>query len=546
MQTDPFVIQQWPSSEQLPNIRYDLLPDCSGLQFPVDKTCVEILFDRAVKQGWLDKPLLHGVNAQGPFVLTYGEVQSRVEGLAQQLINLGLVSGNRVLLRGSNTVAMAIAWLAIARANLIVVATMPLLRAKELLEICQKGQCQLALCEDILLSELQLTAQRRASLKIVPFAGSGEFDFSSDEIAIASQKANTPKASSNDPVLLAFTSGTTGIPKAAIHTHQDIIAACHAWPAHCLQSQPNDVVLGSPPLAFTFGLGGLLIFPMWTGSSVVLSGKGFTPESMVDAIHQWKVSICYTAPTFYRLMAPYAQAKGTADLRICVSAGEALPLATRLLWKEATGIEILDGIGATEMFHIFISSSAGDVRHGALGRVVPGYEAKVVDDFGNELPYGEIGKLAVRGLTGCKYLDDPRQSIYVKQGWNYPGDAFVQDKDGYFWYHSRADDMIITAGYNVAGPEVESCLLLHSDVAECAVIGIPDDERGMIVKAFIVLAKTRSASHDLTEELQDWVKARLAPYKYPRAIEFVEALPRTETGKLQRFKLRQSPTKKQD
>jgi 2-aminobenzoate-CoA ligase len=343
----------------------------------------------------------------------------------------------------------------------------------------------------------------------------------------------------DDIAMLAFTSGTTGRPKAAVHTHRDVLASCETWPRHVLRATPDDIVVGSPPLAFTFGLGGLLIFPMWAGASVYFHDAPYTPETAVRMIGATGATICYTAPTFYRQMAPLAREHGIGRLRICVSAGEGLPDATRQLWKQSSGIEMLDGIGATEMFHIFISSAGSDVRRGAVGKVVPGYQAKVVDDEGNEVPRGTVGKLAVIGPTGCKYLDDPRQANYVKNGWNYPGDAFTQDEDGYFFYQARADDMIITSGYNVGGPEVEDALLRHPAVAECGVIGKPDEARGMIVKAFCVLKPGHTADAEMVKVLQDHVKASIAPFKYPREIEFVAALPRTETGKLQRFKLRQ-------
>ena len=317
-----------------------------------------------------------------------------------------------------------------------------------------------------------------------------------------------------------------------------MLAACEAWPRYILQARPEDIVMGSPPIAFTFGLGGLLLFPMWAGASVYFPSQPCTPETMVKLINKTGATIWYTAPNFYRQMTPFAQAQGVPTLRICVSAGEPLPAATRQLWKEATGIDLLDGIGSTEMFHIFISTLPGDLRQGAIGKVVPGYIAKVVDEQGLELPRGTIGKLAVVGPTGCKYLDDDRQGNYVKNGWNYPGDAFMQDAEGYFFYQSRADDMIITSGYNVGGPEVEDALLKHPAVSECAVIGLPDLERGMIIKAFVVLKTEYPANAEMIKALQDHVKATLAPFKYPRQVEFINKLPRTETGKLQRFKLR--------
>jgi 2-aminobenzoate-CoA ligase len=454
--------------------------------------------------------------------------------------DLGLVPGNRVLLRGGNSISMALAWLAVVKAGGIAVATMPLLRARELGDIVDKAQPMLALCDGKLLEELQAAAQQRPVLKtIVAFNAPG--DAASLE-ARAEGKATGFAAcptAGDDIALLAFTSGTTGQPKAAVHTHRDVLAACEAWPRHLLRATPDDIVVGSPPLAFTFGLGGLLVFPMWAGCSVYFHDRPYTPEIMVRTIKEIGATICYTAPTFYRQAAPFARELGVGKLRICVSAGEGLPDATRQLWKEASGIEMLDGIGATEMFHIFISSAGSEVRRGAIGKAVPGYRAKVVDDDGKEVPHGTVGKLAVIGPTGCKYLEDPRQANYVQDGWNYPGDAFVQDADGYFFYQARADDMIISSGYNIGGPEVEDALLKHPAVAECGVVGKPDEERGMIVKAFCVLKPGHAADAAMVRALQDHVKASIAPYKYPREIEFVASLPRTETGKLQRFRLRQ-------
>ena len=347
----------------------------------------------------------------------------------------------------------------------------------------------------------------------------------------------------DDIALLAFTSGTTGLPKAAVHTHRDVLAACEAWPRHVLCARPDDIVMGSPPLAFTFGLGGMLVFPMWAGASVYFPDIAYTPQAMAELMYETGATICYTAPTFYRQMAPFMKAliaeRGAPALRLCVSAGEGLPDATRQLWKESSGIEMLDGIGATEMFHIFISAAPQDVRRGAIGKVVPGYQARVVDDQGMEVARGTVGELAVIGPTGCKYMDDARQAAYVQNGWNHPGDAFVQDADGYFFYQARTDDMIITAGYNVGAPEVEDALLRHPAVAECGVVGKPDEQRGMVVKAFCVLKPGFTGDDAMVKALQDHVKASIAPYKYPREIEFPAALPRTETGKLQRFRLKQ-------
>ena len=533
-QQDRFVQDRLPPAAQWPKLLYER-PE---FQFPDRLNLVEALLDKTRAKGWGNRPALRSSR----ITLSYTEVRGRVDRICRVLTeDLGLLPGNRALLSGGNSIGLALAWLAVAKAGLIAVATMPLLRARELGDIIDKAQPRVALCDIKLLEELEIARKDRPVLAtVVPFNTLNE----PGSLAVrAAQKeagfAPCPTAA-DDIAMMAFTSGTTGKPKAAVHTHRDVMAACEAWPRHVLRATPDDIVVGSPPLAFTFGLGGLLVFPLWAGASVYFPDAPYTPETLVRQINETGATICYTAPTFYRQMAPFARQHGVGKLRICVSAGEGLPDATRQLWKQATGIEMTDGIGATEMFHIFISSAGSEVRPGAVGKVVPGYIAKVMDDEGNEVPRGTIGKLAVIGPTGCKYMDDPRQASYVKDGWNYPGDAFVQDEDGYFFFQARADDMIITAGYNVGGPEVEDALLRHPAVAECGVIGKPDEERGMIVKAFCVLKPGHTGDAAMVKALQDHVKATIAPFKYPREIEFVASLPRTETGKLQRFKLRQA------
>ncbi|MEJ8811590.1 AMP-binding protein [Variovorax ureilyticus] len=534
-QIDRFVHDRLPPADQLPIFRYDL-PE---LQLPDQANLVEELLDKAADRGFADKPMLRSPVR----TLTYAEAAVEVNRIAQVLTeDLRLVPGNRVLLRGGNSIAMALAWLAVVKAGMIAVATMPLLRAKELGEILEKSQPSAALCDGKLLDELQTAQQAHPVLKtIVAFNQPDAPDSLSARAASKSGVFKACPTSADDIALLAFTSGTTGKPKAPVTTHRDVLAMCQTWPRHILRARSDDIVIGSPPLAFTFGLGGLLIFPMWAGASVYFHDGPYSPESMVQVIRNVGATICYTAPTFYRQMAAFAKQHGVPSLRISVSAGEALPDATRQMWKQATGIEMLDGIGGTEVFHIYISAAGDEVRRGAVGKAVPGFTARIVDDDGNEVPRGTVGKLAIIGPVGCRYLDDPRQANYVKKGWNYPGDAFVEDEDGYFFYQSRADDMIVTAGYNVGGPEVEDALLKHPAVAECGVIGKPDEERGMIVKAFCVLKPGHAGDAALVKALQDHVKATIAPFKYPREVAFVANLPRTETGKLQRFKLRQLP-----
>ncbi len=527
-QIDRFVHDRMPATKDLPQLIFDR-PE---LHFSTQLNAVVELLDGNVSKGNGERILLRDCRES----LTYAQVLDRVNQVGHALIeDYGLVSGNRVLLRGGNSIDMAVAWLAAVKVGLIAVATMPMLRARELTAVITKGQITIALCADALIDELLLAQSQCPVLARV-------VKFSEVLCAARGKRADCPAVTTDgdDVALMAFTSGTTGAPKAALHTHQDVLAACETWPRHVLCATTDDIVVGSPPLAFTFGLGGMLIFPMWAGASVYFPDESYSPESMVQTINRVGATICYTAPTFYRRMAVFAEKSPMPTLRTCVSAGEGLPDATRQLWKQATGVEILDGIGATEMFHIFISSAGSDVRRGAIGKVVPGYKAQVVDDIGNPLPPGMIGKLAVIGPTGCKYLDEPRQSKYVKNGWNYPGDSFLMDADGYYFYQARDDDMIITAGYNVAGPEVENCLAQHESVAECAVIGQPDVERGMIVAAFIVVKLGTVADDGLRISLQDFVKANLAPYKYPRKVQFVASLPRTETGKLQRHRLRQT------
>lgn len=530
---DRTIIQGLPQGDQLANFFYVHAAHCLAPQLNV---VVELL-DKAVDKGFADRPLLRSPQ----LTLTYAQTRERVNQMGHVLVeDLGLVPGQCVLLRGGNSIELVLAWLAVVKAGCIAVATMPLLRAVELGAIIDKARPTVALCDVALLGELEQAQTTHACLQTIVSLNAPQ-----DPHGLMLRSTGKSKqwrgvaTNAGDPALMAFTSGTTGQPKAVVHTHRDVLAACEAWPRFVLKATPDDMVFGSPPLAFTFGLGGLLIFPMWAGASVYFHDAPLTPQTVLDVMNREKITISYTAPTMYRQLAPLAKAQGgIASLRLSVSAGEALPDATRTLWREATGIEMLDGIGATEMFHIFISSPPHEVRAGAIGKAVPGYEARVLDDEGQELPIGQVGKLAVRGPTGCRYYADERQANYVKNGWNYPGDTFYQDADGYFYYVARADDMIITAGYNVGAPEVESALLKHPAVAECAVVGDADLKRGMVIHAHCVLHPGFVGDEAMVKQLQDHVKGTIAPFKYPRRVSFKTSLPRTETGKLQRFKLK--------
>jgi 2-aminobenzoate-CoA ligase len=534
---DTFARDHLPLPEAQPEFRFDL-PE---LQFPERLNCATELLDRHVKEGRGDRRC---VSAPGGPSWTYADLQRKADAIAHALVaECGLVPGNRVLLRAANKPMLVACWFAVMKAGGIAVGTMPMLRAKELGQIIDKGQVTIALCDAALRDELAAAASAAPRLaQVVYFGNAAAADGLEARMARHDAPFTNVDTAADDTCLFAFTSGTTGQPKATMHFHRDVMASCVCFSTHVLRAALDDVFIGSPPLAFTFGLGGLTVFPMHIGASTVLLEK-VGPPDLLEAMVANRATVCFTAPTSYRAMAAAAGEKqiGARDggtLRKCVAAGEALPAATRALWKEATGIEIIDGIGATEMFHIFISADEAHARPGATGLAVPGYRARVVDDDGNDVPAGTIGRLAVQGPTGCRYLSDPRQADYVKGGWNYTGDAYLQDADGYFFYQSRTDDMIISAGYNIAAVEVEDALLSHEAVAECAVIGHADKERGQIVKAFVVLRAPHRGDEAMVKALQDFVKATVAPYKYPRAVEFREALPRTETGKLQRFRLR--------
>ena len=526
---DTFAADNLPSPEQQPEFIFEL-PE---LQFPERLNCAVELLDRHVDQG-------HGerlcIQAEG-LRWSYADLQQRVNRIANVLTQkMGLIPGNRVLLCAPNNPMMVACWFAVIKAGGIAVAAMPLLRAKELATIIDIAQISHALCDAALYVEVQAAKQKTRSLKTVRYFNCGEDEGLEHLMESASDTFAAIATAATDTCLLGFTSGTTGVPKATMHFHRDVMAVCACWPVHILRANADDVFMGSPPLAFTFGLGGQVLFPLAIGASMALLEKA-SPPLLLDGIEKFGATVVFTAPTSYRVMAEQGDRIRATRLRKCVSAGEALNASTRALWKDATGIEIIDGIGSTEMLHIFISHREEEARPGATGKAVPGYRAKVVDDDGNEVPAGTVGKLAVQGPTGCRYLNDSRQTKYVSRGWNLTGDAYLVDEEGYFIYQARTDDMIISAGYNIAAPEVEEALMAHAAVAECAVIGVADSARGQIVKAFVVLRPAHEAGDAMARELQDFVKNTVAPYKYPRVVQFVDQLPRTATGKLQRFRL---------
>ncbi len=528
--TDDFAREHLPSREMWP----DLLLGRPEFAYPAQMNCVSELLEAWVASGNGDRACLRS----GAATWTYAELADRVNRIAEVLTRrLGLVPGGRVLLRAPNTPMMVAAYLAVIKAGGIAVATMPLLRGRELAYMIGKARIGIALCDHRLLDDLYAAQAMQPGLHTaVPMGGEGAEDLTA-LMRHETGKFDAYPSRSDDVCLIAFTSGTTGEPKGTMHFHRDMLAVCDGYGRHVLRARPDDVFIGTAPLAFTFGLGTVL-FPLRIGASAILLEKA-SPEALLDTIRALRPTVCFTAPTAYRAMLAAMRPGDVDSLRIGVSAGETLAAATWHAWHDATGIKLMDGIGATEMLHIFIAAPVEAIRPGATGLPVPGYEAKLIDDEGRDLPRGATGRLAVRGPTGCRYLADDRQRRYVVGGWNVTGDTYHQDEDGYFWFKARSDDMIVSAGYNIAGPEVEAAVLTHPAVAECAVIGAPDEARGMVVKAFIVLRDGVGGTPDVARAIQDYVKAEIAPYKYPREIEFVGALPRTESGKLQRFRLRQ-------
>jgi 2-aminobenzoate-CoA ligase len=528
---DTFARDNLPPRAQWPDFLFEL-PE---LKYPDRMNCVAELLDRWIAVGWGDRPCL----ISPAETLTYAQLGERVNRIANVLTrSLGLMPGHRVLLRGPNNPMMVAAYLAVVKAGGIVVATMPLLRAKEIAYPIAKAKIRLALCDHRLAEEMEKARSLAPGLERVVYWGSGAPEALETLMATPGYETFVPcDTASEDVCLIAFTSGTTGEPKGTMHFHRDMLATCDSYGRYVLRAQASDRVIGSPPLAFTFGLGGLVLFPLRVGAASILIEKA-SPDDLLGAIEKFRATIAFTAPTAYRAMLARLREHDMSSLRKCVSAGEALPKATFDAWLAATGIKILDGIGATEMLHIFIGSPEEEIRPGATGKPVPGYEARVVDADRKQLPPNSIGRLAVRGPTGCRYLADKRQLQYVQDGWNITGDTYLMDEDGYFWYQARSDDMIVSSGYNIAGPEVEAALLEHPAVAECGVVGSPNEERGQVVKAYVVLRMGYSGDAATTKLLQEHVKATIAPYKYPRTIEYVTQLPRTQTGKLQRFELR--------
>ncbi len=495
------------------------------------------LTDRMVEKGFGDHTALIG-NGR---LRTYKELADWTNRIAHVLVeDYGVRPGNRVLIRSANNPAMVACWLGATKAGAVVVNTMPMLRAGELSQIVDKAEVSHALCDTRLMEEMVACAKGSAFLKtVVGFDGTANHDAELDRIALSkSVRFQAVETGRDDVALLGFTSGTTGEPKATMHFHRDLMIIADGYAKEVLKVTPEDVFVGSPPLAFTFGLGGLAVFPLRFGASAALLEHA-TPPNLIEIIQTHKATVCFTAPTAYRVMLK-AMAEGAdlSSLRAAVSAGETLPAPVYDEWQAKTGKPMLDGIGATEMLHIFITNRFDDHRPACTGRPVTGYEAKIVDDAGREVPAGEVGRLAVRGPTGCRYMADERQKTYVQNGWNITGDAFWQDEGGYFHFAARNDDMIVSAGYNIAGPEVEAALLSHPAVQECAVVGAADEERGQIVEAHVVLAAGNEKTERTIKSLQDHVKATIAPYKYPRKIVFTDALPKTQTGKIQRFRLK--------
>ncbi|MDN3292550.1 AMP-binding protein [Streptomyces ficellus] len=525
---DSFARDHLPPRAQWPELVFDL-PE---LRYPDRLNCGVELLDRTVKRFGADRPVFRDGAGH---TWTYGELRTRVDRIAHALSSdLGVAPGNRVLLRGPTTPWLAACWLAVMKAGAVAVTVLAQARAQELAVMCEMARVSHALCDIRAVDDL--VKAEVPGLRITAYGG----DAPDDLLRLAARRPEAYEAvdtAADDVALIAFTSGTTGRPKGCMHVHRDVLAVADTFSAHVLRPRPDDLFAGSPPLGFTFGLGGLLIFPMRAGaSSLLLEQAG--PKQLLPAIAEHRVSVLFTAPTAYRVMLQDLDSYDTTSLRRCVSAGENLPAATWHAWHDRTGLRLINGIGATELLHIFVSAADEAIRPGTTGLPVPGWHARVVDGSGNPVPDGQEGLLAVRGPVGCRYLADPRQREYVRHGWNITGDTYVREPDGYLRYVARADDMIISAGYNIAGPQVEDALLAHPDVVEAAVVGRPDELRGQVVVAYAVLRDGVPRDDATAQALRAFVKARLVPYKCPRRIVFLDALPRTATGKLQRFRLR--------
>ena len=515
----------------------EFLTELAELAYPARLNCAADLLDDAIERHGPDRRCLLTPDGE---VWTYGELRATADRIARILVtDLGIVPGNRVLLRGPNNPSLAACWLAVVKAGAVTVTTMPLLRSGELTKIAQISRPSLALCDTRFLPDLE--AADLGGARVVSYGGASADDLTA-RVPATGDGFTAADTAADDVAMLAFTSGTTGRPKATMHFHRDVLAICDTFSRHVIQPRQDDIFTGTPPLAFTFGLGGLLLFPLRAGAASLLLERA-TPDQLADAIDTCGATICSTAPTAYRAMLRSGRVASLGRLRRAVSAGEHLPESTWRAVHEATGLRLIDGIGSTEMLHVFVSAADDDIRPGATGKAVPGYRAAVLDDQGAPVPPGTPGRLAVKGPTGCRYLADDRQARYVQDGWNVTGDTFAEDEDGYFHYLARTDDMIVSSGYNIAGPEVEEALLGHEAVAECCVVGAPDPERGELVTAFVVARDGVNPGEALAAELQDFVKQKIAPYKYPRAVEFVPALPRSATGKVQHFVLREQAAK---
>ncbi len=527
---DTFTRDNLPPHDQWP----ELIFESPEFVFPDQINCASLLVDNKLADGREDRIAIRTNEAH----CTYLQLTAQANRIANVLVReMGLVPGNRVLMPAANGPMLAACMLAVWKAGGVAVPAMPLLRARELAQVIRKAKITHALCDRRLSVEVEAA---RASCPVLGqvryFHDDGPQSLDYLAACQSDYFVNVP-TSGDDVALIIFTSGTSGIPKGTMHFHRDLLSVCRGFPEAVLGQTADDILAGTPSLAFTYGLVGIFLVPMFYGASTVLLEQ-YSAKSLLETIGRHRVSVLYSVPVMYRAMTPIAAEHDLSSVRACVSAGEHLPIPTRAAWERATGLKPIDGIGASELAQIFIAASGENIRPGATGKPVPGYRAAVLDENGQPVPTGSIGRLAIKGPTGCRYLADERQKSYVQNGWNMTGDAYLVDEDGYYFYQARVDDMIVAAGYNIAAPEVESALLAHPAVAECGVVGWPDEQRGQVVKAYVVLKLGYQKSAAMAEELQDHVKRTIAPYKYPRVIEFADELPRTGTGKLQRFKLR--------
>ncbi len=520
-------------------------------EWPAKLNIAEVLVDDNLKRG--DKPAILYEDRQ----IKYRELQLMINKFGNALKVLDVKPYDRVMLRLPNIPEFIVSSLAVQKLGAVSVPTFTLLKAKELSYIASDCEAKVLITTPSLLEDVEKAKGELKTIRHIVLADAKPSEVEAPYIAFDYLMDDFKEATGLEPVrvdqdevtLLLYTSGTTGPPKGCIHTHRHYLAVADCYAKNVLQAREDDVWGGPPTMAFAYGHTGLICNPLRHGATTSLVGSGrFEPASMFQLIEKHGISVFYGVPTAYRTMVALKHERGKYDfssLRVCVTAGEPCPPSLYYTIKEFFGCEVLEHMGCTELFNGFISTRFGQVKPGSMGLAVPGYDVRILGDDGNEVKTGEVGHLAVAGPIGIRYWKLPeKQAESVRNGWNHTGDMAYKDEEGFFWFASRSDDIIKTAAYRVSPHEVEEALIKHGAVAEAGVIGVPDLERGQIIKAFIVLKPDHKPSSRLEEELRVFVKDQIAPYKAPKEVEFVKELPKTETGKIRRAELKRKELKK--